>query len=249
MPVRLSPQGSLLISYDDQSGVWVSLSGTSLCILDELVDIVPGTTIAHVFDIVDRDKQLKEFLANYCSLNIEELHQRNREFKDSVRSPTRIELTSDGGRRIAEDAIADFITITPHFWVYSDRSTGERTIDGGYSLVARSSQNPEYGTSFYSEKDACFGHICRMDLRLDTLMAVAECDEDKLTQTDGDTFALTAHVRYRLFDVLKTVYEFFGDRPFDWRTQREVDEDESAFRELKDGDEHDSSEPPAPQDE
>ena len=247
MPVRLSPQGSLLISYDDQSGAWVSLSGTSLCILDQLVDIVPGTTIAHVFDIVDRDKQLKEFLANYCSLNIEELHRRNRDFGDAIKAPTRFEETADGESFLAEEAIADFITISPHFWVYSDRATGERTIDGGFSLVAHSSQRPDCGTSFHDKKDSCFGHICRMDLRLDTWMDVAECDEDKMTQTDGDTFVFSANVRYKLLDVLTTVYEFFGDRPFDWRTQREVDEDEGAFRRFSDDRENDPNEPPPPQ--
>ncbi len=229
MPVRLSPQGSLLISYDDASGAWVSLDGTSICILDQLVDIVPGTTIGHIFDIVAKDRQLKEFLAGYCSVNIDELHQRSREFTGAIIAPVMSERTADGGYITTETSIADLITVTPMFWVYTDRGTGERIINGGYTLVARSSKAPDCGVSFHGEIDSCFGHICSMDVRLDTLMQVAECDEDKQTKQDGETHAFSANVRYRLFDVLTTIYEFFGDRPFDGRTQREVDEDERAF--------------------
>lgn len=59
MPVRLTPSKSLLISYDSESDSWVSLEGLSLCILSQFVDIEPGVTLKHVFELIDGNREVK----------------------------------------------------------------------------------------------------------------------------------------------------------------------------------------------
>src|SRR5258706_5523532 len=230
MPVRLTPNGSLLICYDTENEAWVSLEGISLSVLSQFVDVVPGTTLGHLFDIVDRDKRLKDFLSDYCSCDVEAIHRREREGGMPIEVITTFEKL-EVGYRATEVSPADAVVITPNFWVYTDEVTGERRLDGGFMLLARSFKQWDCGTSLHSQRDCSFGLLSRLELRLDTLMNVAECDDDKITkESDGDSFSFSAHVQYTLLDVLNTIYEFFGDPVFDPRYQRQVDEDEELFR-------------------
>jgi hypothetical protein len=226
MPVRLTPYGSLLISYDEESNTWVSISGLSFCILPHPVDIEPGVTLGHVFDLVGRNEEIKRFLAEYCSCNIDELHAKARDIV-KTKIVRIVEQHPDGTYQVIGETAADALLIAPFFWVYTDK-VGDRRLDGGYELLAQSFQFPDGRSGFHrDELDQYFGHLCKLELRLNSFMHIAECDDDKVPEGRTDDLnILEAHIRYTLFDVLTTVYEWFGNPVFDPRNQRQVDEDE-----------------------
>src|SRR5262249_33049069 len=147
--------------------------------------------------------------------------------------PLRFEESDDGSAKITELTHADVIVMRPEYWVHTDTDTGERIIDGGYLLMASSTQALENGASLGSDNDS-FATICSLELRLDPEMAVAECDDNKRTANDeSETIAFCANVRFKLLDVLATVYELFGEPVFDYRNPKQVNEDERAFEEFK----------------
>src|SRR3990172_316694 len=140
MPVRLTARGSLLIAYDDESRTWVSIAGIAFCVLPHHVDIEPGVTLGHVFELVERDPLVKRFLADYCSCDIDALHQKPRQVTHTIQV-SGVERTPDGSSIATGEAAADILLISPHFWAYTDQ-TGDRRLDGGYMLLARSSKYP-----------------------------------------------------------------------------------------------------------
>lgn len=230
MPVRLTPHGSLLITYDSKSKTWVSIGGLSLCILSEYIDIEPGVTLKHVFQIVDRDAEVKRFLAEYCGCDIDTLHTKPLSGRDEILLPTRMECVDSekGIYRCIEHATADTVAIAPISWISSDR-IGDRQFRVGFMLQARSLNNWESAANLGQYKDTSFATLCDLPLQVDTRLDVAECDKDKMPTDGTDLIVFQAHIRYTLFDVLTTIYKFFGNPFFDPRDQREVDEDEGIF--------------------
>src|SRR5579885_1760154 len=103
-------------------------------------------------------------------------------------------------------------------------------------LMAQSSRNPSASTTIHSQRDVSFGFLCGLELRLNPVMEVAECDEDKPQGSGEDAVAFRATIRYTLLDVLLAIYEFFGEPPFDRRYQRQVDEDEELWEKLRNRD-------------
>src|SRR5687767_14245424 len=65
MPIRLTPRGPLLSTYNRQSGNWVRSKGTAFSILSQYVEVEPGTTLGHIFNVVDSEQDLKRFLGEY----------------------------------------------------------------------------------------------------------------------------------------------------------------------------------------
>src|SRR5262245_57292233 len=104
MPVRLTPRGPFLITYDHQSDSWVRIKGMGFRVLSQYVDIEPGTTLGRVFDMVDSDQDLKRFLGEYCGCDIDAIHQRPREGGEPIQVITAIEKADDAGNRAAEVA-------------------------------------------------------------------------------------------------------------------------------------------------
>ena len=96
MPVRLSPRGSRLISYDPDSKEWVAIDGAEFCILPEQVEIEPGTTLADIFRIVENHPDLKGFLTEYCSCDIDALHSRPPVGDDLIEVATNLVEKDDG---------------------------------------------------------------------------------------------------------------------------------------------------------
>jgi hypothetical protein len=62
MPVRLTSRGPILITFDQQSGRWITLKGMAFSVLSQSVEVEPGTTLGRLFDMVDSDQDLKRFL-------------------------------------------------------------------------------------------------------------------------------------------------------------------------------------------
>jgi hypothetical protein len=192
------------------------------------VDIEPGVTLVHIFELADRNEDIKHFLADYCSCDIDALHKKCREGGETILLDG-LERMPDGGIREVGKAPADILLVSPMFWAYTDQ-TGDRRLDGGYMLLVRSSRYPDCASTLLREDyEKYFGHLCKLELRLDTLVAVAECDEDKIPEGQGDLVILEAHIRCTLMDVLTTIYEFFGEPVFDLRDQRQVDQDEGFY--------------------
>jgi hypothetical protein len=202
-------------------------------VLSQYVDVEPGTTLGRVFDMVDSDRDLKRFLGEYCGCDIDAIHKRPREGGKPVEVITALEEVEGGQYRAAEISVADAVVVEPFFCVYTDDVTGERRLDGRHMLMAQSSRDPGASTTIDSQRDRSFGFLCGLELRLNPVMEVGECDEDKQQGSDEDAVAFQATIRYTLLDVLLAIYEFFGEPPFDRRYQRQVDEDEELLEKLR----------------
>jgi hypothetical protein len=231
-----------LISYDEQSDTWVSIKGMAFCVLSQYVDVEPGTTLGRVFDMVDSDPDLKRFLGEYCGCDVDAIHKRPRDGGEPIQVITALENEGGEGFRAMGTVEADAVEITPYFYVYTD-ATGERRLDGTHMLLAKS-KKWETGTTIHSQRDASFGFLCGLELRLDRVLTVWECDEDKQVEGDEDTIAFEASIQYTLLEVLLAIYGFFGEPPFDQRYQRQVDEDEAFFERLRDYDATDGENKP-----
>lgn len=232
MPVRLTSRGPFLISYDSRSDSWVTIQGIDFCILPQYVDIEPGTTLGRVFDMVDTNKDLKRFLAEYCGCDIDTIHSRPRESGKPIQV-TAHENVEGGGIRAIGVNQADEMVILPHFWVYTDEATNERRLDGGHDIMAGSSKNRESCLSIHNERETAFGFLCGLELRIDPIMRIYECDEDNEKPSDEDTIALEATIRYTLLEVLVAVYQFFGEPSFDQRYQPDVDRDNEFLDQIQ----------------
>jgi hypothetical protein len=202
--------------------------------LSQYVDVEPGTTLGRVFDMVDSDQDLKRFLGEYCGCDIDATHKRPREGGEPIEVITSLEKAEGGAHRAAEISVADAVVIEPFFHVHTDGVTGERRLEGTHMLMAESSRDPGASTTIRSQRDASFGFLCGLELRLNPVTEVAESDDDKRQGGDEDTIAFQASIRYTLLDVLLAIYEFFGEPPFDRRCQRQVGEDEALLEELRD---------------
>ncbi len=205
----------------------------AISVLSQYVDVEPGTTLGRVFDIVDSDQELKRFLGQYCGCDLDAIHKRPREGGEPIQVITAIEEAEDGTSRATEVAVADVVVIEPFFYVHTDEVTGERCLEGGHLLMAQSSKTHEAATPIYGRRDSSFGFLCGLELRLNPIMVVDECDEDKQPENGEGAVAFQASIQYTLLDVLLAIYGFFGDPPFDRRYQREVDEDEAIFERLR----------------
>jgi hypothetical protein len=233
MPIRLTSRGPFLITYDQQSGRWITIPGITLSVLSQYVEIQPGTSLGRVFDMVDSDQELKRFLGKYCGCDIDAIHQRPREGGEPIQVITSMEKVEDGGDLETEMTVADAVVVEPFFYVHSDEVTGERCLEGNHILMAQSSKNRNAGTSIHSQRDVSFGFLCGLELRLNPVMVVIECDEDKQQESGEEVVAFQASIQYTLLDVLLAVYGFFGEPPYDTRYQRQVDEDAAFIEGLR----------------
>jgi len=238
MPVRLTPDKLLLITYDMDSDSWVTLEGVSLCLLAEFVDIEPGVTLEHIFDFIDRNKEVRKFLEEYCSCDIDKIRKAEPKSHDPIQVITGVEWHEGVGTPTGV-ARVDQLVISPFFYVYTDESTQERRLDGGYMLLGRSSLNETIAKTLGGPNEHAYAELKGFELRLDTQMRVDECDDDKMEEGPDDTIAFSANVRYRLLDVLTTVVEFFGNPAFDPRYQKQIDEDKEFLDRLNEPDEDD----------
>jgi hypothetical protein len=68
MPVRITPKGVLLITWDDNAQEWVSLGNTERiypCLMSGLKSSMEPSCLTFL-DAVDRDGEIKMFLGSYC---------------------------------------------------------------------------------------------------------------------------------------------------------------------------------------
>ena len=227
MPVRLTPRGSLLISYDYDSQTWVSIPGTSICILSHTVEVEPGTTLSHVFDIVERDKELKRFLADYCSCDIDAIHKLPRNIQEPI-----LTFNGEWHNGFLQEVTADVLKIAMYSCVGTNGRTGDRHFHC-YPIIETSSfACPDWGALLapIDELASVFGTLCSLNLVLNSLLEVSEVDADKWTDSTlkglgrhGRNLALRAHIRYTLLDVLHAIYSHFGKPQFEDRLQPEVE--------------------------
>ncbi len=225
MSVRLTPRGSILFTFDDASDRWVTTKGMVISVLSQYVEIEPGTTLGHVFEMVDSDPELKQFLAHFCGCDIDVLHGRPREGGEPLEVPTAMEPSGHGGYQFTQYEPADCLIIRPNFYAYTDMITGDRRLEGHHMLGAGSSRHDGSWWSIPQHRDVSFGFLCGLELRLDSRFDVVESDDDKQGEGDQETIAFSATVQYTLLEVLLVVYRYFGQPPHDTRTQREIDED------------------------
>ncbi len=225
MSVRLTPRGPILFAYDTASDRWVTTKGMALSVLSQYVDVEPGTTLGHVFEMVDSEPELKGFLGQFCGCDIDALHGRSRVGGDPIELPTSVKPGENEGHRTAGHVVADRMIIETFFYAYTDKITGDRRIDGSHMLAVGSSRHDGCSMTIPRRGDVSFGFLCGLELHLDPQFDVVECDEDKVGAGDEETFAFRATVRYTLLEVLLAVYRYFGEPPYDTRTQRDIDED------------------------
>lgn len=227
MPVRITPNKSLLISYDAASDSWVSLEGVSLCLLPQFVEIEPGVTVENIFDLIERDPELKKFLCEYCSCNINEV----RNAPSSDLSPIEIpSLPDDNPNEETPIKITyvDTVVVAPFFFVFTDH-VGDRRLEGRYTLLGCSSAERDCRVSFPGNT---YADIKDFPIVLDPELFVDECDADKLGDLEVMS-AFTANIQYTLFDVLTTVVGNFGKLDFDPRYQKQVDEENAIWERLR----------------
>jgi hypothetical protein len=229
MPVRLTPTKSLLISYDHENDSWVSIEGISLCLLSEYVDIEPGVTIEHVFRLIDRDAALKKFLSEYCSCDLDAVRAKKPHKATPIKVVTDIECDENGRGIPKATAPVDTVVISPHFYVYTDRNTSLRRLDGRHSLYGKSSNHEDCFITFGGPRAVTYSEVKDFFVTLDTEMQVEECDDEKCTAGNTSSIAFSANVRYTLLDVLTTVVGEFGEPVFDPRYQKEIDEDNEVW--------------------
>src|SRR5262245_5056534 len=117
--------------------------------------------------------------------------------------------------------MADTVVVESSFYVHTDHVTGERRPEGEPILMAASTKHEGAATTIHSQRDAPFGFLCGLELRLNPCMAVTECDEDKQQDDSENTVAFQASIQYTLRDVLLAIYGFFSEPPFDRRYQRQ----------------------------
>src|SRR5262249_25041239 len=160
----------------EESGSWISIKLIAFSVLSQYVDIEPGTTLGRIFDMVDSDEDLKRFLGGYCGCDIDAVHKRPREGGEPIQVITGHEKTEDGSYRDTAVATADTVVIEPFYHIYTDPNTGERRLDGSHMLMAKASSNEDAGTTIHSQRDTSFGFLCGLTLRLNPIMAIAECD-------------------------------------------------------------------------
>ncbi len=233
MPVRLTPDKSLLISYDAESDTWVTLEGVSLCLLSQYVDIEPGVTVEHIFKLIDRDEHVKRFLSEYCSCDLDAIRNRKPENPTPIEVFTDVEWDESGHPIPKGTTNVDIVVITPFFYAFTDEHTGLRRLEGGYMLHGKSSKYDACSTTFGGSKSVTYSEIKDFPVTLDTQMHVAECDEDKCTDDDPDPIVFSANVRYTLFDVLTTIIGHFGEPVFDSRYQKEIDDEIEMWERLE----------------
>jgi hypothetical protein len=225
MPIRLTPSKSLLISYDRASDTWVTLEGVALCLLSEYVDIEPGVTVEHIFKLIDRDASLKRFLAEYCSCDLDAIRVRVQENPKPIEVFTDVEWDDSGHPIPTGTAKVDTVVISPFYYTFTDENTGFRRLEGTYTLLGKSSKHDLCSISFGGPQRATYAEIKDFLVTLDTELRVDECDDDKCTEDDPDPIAFSAHVSYRLLDVLTAIVGHFGQPAFDPRYQKEIDDE------------------------
>jgi len=79
MPARLTQNELLILRWDFRANRWESerrLPG--IRDLFRVTDLVPGVTISDLFDLVERDAELKHFLGELCWCDIDAVHRRSR---------------------------------------------------------------------------------------------------------------------------------------------------------------------------
>src|SRR5688500_12175546 len=134
MPVRLCPMKVLLITYDSQRDHWVTLEGLSFLILSEYVDIEPGVTIQHVFDLIDRHKGLKRFLCEYCACDINAVRREARRDLPLAHTRMGVERDAQGNWRRTELASIDTVVVSPLSFAFTD-DAGERRLESSFELL------------------------------------------------------------------------------------------------------------------
>jgi hypothetical protein len=226
MPVRITPKGVLLITWDDDAQEWVSLGNTELIpLLDERVEIEPGTKLSDIFDAVDRDGELKLFLGGYCCCNVPDLHSRPRTTDDILTIPS----VHDGVIDCEAQHVAHFLQVRAHAAVFIDPETGERYFECDRFLMVGSYKSPDtvVNTPLTTPELRAKNHaaICQLDVRLEEVMFLEVEDQN------GPGPKL--HVHFTLLDVLHTIYQAFGEETFDFRYQKEIEADEDAFETLR----------------
>lgn len=242
MPVRITPEKSLLISYDTNSKSWVTLEGLSICLLSQYVDIEPGVTLQNVFDLIDQDTQLKKFLSEYCSCNIDSIRKQEPRNQNAIQVITQMDQHAEGYWIATSVADIDQIVVRPFFYVYTEESTNERKIDGTYMLYGVSSKHEGCATGLSGPNKYVFRQLKDYEIRLDSNMEIFESDEDKIDpDIDEETIAFSAKFQYTLFDFLTTVVDFFGSPVFDSRYQKQIDEELEMIERFRKRNEKDSS--------
>ena len=202
-----------------------------------LVDIEPGVTVEHIFNLIDRDQKLKHFLAEYCSCDLDEIRQRTPKDSMPIEVFTDVEWDEEGHAVPKGTATVDTVVIAPFFYAFTDSHTGTRQLEGSYILTGASSKYEECATTFGGNKVITYGEIKKFVVKLNTLMDVAECDEDKCTEKDRDTIIFSANIRYTLLDVLTTMVGHFSELVFDPRYQREIDDENEMWERFQRGQE------------
>jgi hypothetical protein len=226
MPVRITPKGVLLITWDDDAQEWVSLGNTELIpLLNERVEIEPGTKVSDIFDAVDRDGELKSFLGGYCSCNVSELHSRPRTTDDILTIPS----VHDGVIDYEAQHVAHFLQVRADAAVFIAPETGDRCFEYDRFLMVGSYTSPDtvVNTPLTTPELREQNHaaLCQLEVRLDEVIFLEVEDQN------GPGPEL--HVHFTLLDVLHTIYQALGERTFDWRYQKEIEADEDAFEAFR----------------
>jgi hypothetical protein len=122
MPVRVTPSGPILLCWDVDADEWVSLRQSFIFpLLGQFADVEPTTTVRDIFAIVEKDKRLKDFLAEFCSCNIDKLHSMADEPADTL-TIIAVIRNADGTYSTGDEMPADFVTLDADAIVYNDES-------------------------------------------------------------------------------------------------------------------------------
>jgi hypothetical protein len=242
MPVRLTPEGAILVSWDSSSRQWVYLHSKELGpMLSHLVDIQPGTTLANLFDMVENDQQVKAFLATYCECDISALHALSRRIDIPILVPSFVLDEAGHPKYSGRNNVADTLAVTSEV---SLRFTEKEELSFSSHLDAtiRSSKEPQTGLPLrkdFSLRD--HGALCSLELSLDNSVEVVV---EETVDGSAERTHPKAVRRYTLLELLATIYESFGTRDFDQRSQDEVDFDEEFVARLRQGSDDLANRPP-----
>jgi hypothetical protein len=196
--------------------------------------------MADVFAIVEKDRALKDFLAEYCSCNIENLHR----MADSP--PDDLTMTDivrhENGTFLAGDTMrADFVTLERDAIVYTDE-IGDLRFSVHRSAFIRSSTHDFVGTPVRlpENTDDVSGYVAglaKLPIRLAESIVAEDLNRPtKAGFPDFESF-FEASMRWTLLDILATIYAQFSEPMFDPRYQAEIDDNEEYFRRLREGQE------------
>ena len=222
MAVRLSPTGSFLMTYDEPAKKWVTIPALEFSILTEPVDVEPGTTLKHLFDLVRKQPKLKEFLSETCWCDIDACYSAANETPFPLPVPI-VRLKADRKYEVTGTAAAKFIVVAAD--AYLDNEEDDvvvQTFFLDYALYYSASWDLSTAVGFpaFSQR-LCDLFPLELRLRREFVIDGSECQEAVLRD-------------YTLLDILLTVFTTFGTQGFDPRRQKQIDEDESLFEALRD---------------